>query len=98
MFKKMFKSIADWIDSPKGSKVGLILAKVLVLDALLASAIIGLLFVGYLTGNFTPNTSEPELLFYSMLMTCLILVAGAFWAHKTQREDYQKALQRARSK
>jgi hypothetical protein len=94
----MFNKILSWIDSPKASKLMLILTKVLIMNALLLSVITGALFVGYLTGNFTPNTTEPELLFYSLLMTCLVFVAGSFWAHKTQREDYQRALNRARNK
>jgi hypothetical protein len=94
----MFRSIANWIDSPKGSKVQLILAKLLVIDVLLLDIILFTIVVAYFTGNYSFNTVDQELAVATVILFAIVSTGLAMFVNNFARNEYQKALQRARGK
>lgn len=92
----IFKKIINWVDSPKGSKVQLVLAKLLVIDILLLDVILLSLVVAYFTGNYNFNTTDQELAVLTVTLFSIVLTGVGILVNNFARNEYQKALQRAR--
>jgi hypothetical protein len=95
---KLFKGLAAWIDSPKGSKFGLVLTKILVVDIVILDILIVTLIVANLVGVYQFNTTEQALASTTFGLFGMVLTFGALYLQNTARNDYQKALQRASAK
>jgi len=95
---RILKGLADWIDSPKGSKFGLILAKILVVDVVILDIIIVTLIVANVLGVYQFNTTEQNLAVATFALLALVITGGALYLKNTARQDYQKALSRAKTK
>jgi len=92
---KLFKGLAAWFDSPKGSKFALVLAKILVVDVIVLDILIAALITANLMGAFEFNTTDQNLAISAFLLLAVAVSIGAFWMLDASRNDYQRSLQRA---
>jgi TRAP-type C4-dicarboxylate transport system permease small subunit len=95
---KLFKGLAAWIDSPKGSKFGLVLTKILVVDVVILDILIVTLIVANVAGVYQFNTTEQSLAATAFGLLAMVITFGALYLQNTARQDYQKALQRVSTK
>jgi hypothetical protein len=95
---RILRGLADWIDSPKGSKFGLVLTKILLVDVVIIDILIATLIVANLIGVYQFNTTEQTLAVATFGLLALVITGGALYLQNTARQDYQKALSRAKTK
>jgi hypothetical protein len=95
---KLFRGLVSWIDSPKGSKFALVLAKILVVDIIVLDILIVTLIVANLVGVYQFNTTEQDLVILTFVLFGMVITGGAVYLQNVARQDYQRALQRASAK
>jgi hypothetical protein len=92
------RTILNWLDSPSGAKIPLVLSKILVGLTIALNTVLLLTVYAYYTDSYSFNTPDPELAVVTLVLLGMVATLGTYILLDVSKKQYQEAVDRVKNK